>query len=124
MGPSSHLFVRFAVHIVARWIANVGSSPVVAFVAVVATSAHAAVVERPVELNIQVSRVLTMDMNVAPLNPVEMTNTYNSLHCCMDCGVEVAPYQMIFVLPTVEKRVVQTVLEGDVSVVMVSAEPV
>ena len=103
---------------------SVGSSPVVAFVAVVATSAHAAVVERPVELNMQVSQVLMMDMTVAPLSPVEKTNRYNSLHCCRDCVVEVVPYQMIFVLQTVEKQVVQTLLEADVSVVMVSAEPV
>ena len=116
--------MRFVVHIVARWIVNVGSSPVVAFVAVVATSAHAAVVERPVQLNIQVSQGLMMDTTVAPLSPVEKTNRYNPLHCCMDCGVGVAPYRMVFVLQTVEKRVVQTVLAADVSVVKASAEPV
>jgi hypothetical protein len=41
----------------------------------------------------------------------------------MDCGLELAPYQTIFVLQMVEKPVVQTVLAADANVEKVPAEP-
>jgi hypothetical protein len=113
----------FAAHIVVRWIVHVRSLPVVVFAEVVVTSEHEVAAELPVQLNTQVSQGPRMDMAVDPLSLVERTKTNNSLHCCMDCGLEVAPYQTIFVLQMVEKPVVQTVLATDANVEKVPAEP-